>query len=164
MDCHLKFLRFPVWNDLRFVWDIEHKSRCTRLSQEVLGVEDRGHGLQVWLQEWRPAGREGGGGGAQKKKKNIWCGGQRIFFFFLPPPPPPARGLLDYGYLERASLGTECHWRVGIPVPAPPKPDTKQVCWVANLSIAPGCRTPKLEGYILPQNPNAYGGPNPFKR
>ena len=29
--------------------DIEHESRCTRLSQEVLGVEDRGHGLKVWL-------------------------------------------------------------------------------------------------------------------
>ena len=152
MDCHLKFLRFPVWNDLRFVWDIEHKSRCTRLSQEVLGVEDRGHGLKVWLQEWRHAGR----GGAKK----VW----RPENFFLGLPPPPARGLLDYGYLERTSLGTECHWCVGIPVPAPPlicilnerkitivtKPDTKQVCWVANLSIAPGCRTPKLEGYILP--------------
>ena len=86
MDCHLKFLRFPVWNDLRFVWDIEHKSRCTRLSQEVLGVEDRGHGLKVWLQEWRPAGR---GGGAPKKKKKIWCGGQRFIFIFWPPPPRP---------------------------------------------------------------------------
>ena len=114
MDCHLKFLRFPVWNDLRFVWDIEHKSRCTRLSQEVLGVEDRGHGLKVWLQEWRPQDR---GEGGRKKKKKIWCGGQNFFFLA---PTPPARGLLDYGYLERASLGTECHWRVGIPVPAPP--------------------------------------------
>ena len=117
MDCHLKFLRFPVWNDLRFVWDIEHKSRCTRLSQKVLGVEDRGHGLKVWLQEWWPAGR--GGGGTQKKKKS-GVEAREFCFFVGAPPPPPARGLLDYGYLERASLGTECHWRVGIPVPAPP--------------------------------------------
>ena len=110
MDCHLKFLRFPVWNDLRFVWDIEHKSRCTRLSQKVLGVEDRGHGLKVWLQEWRPAGPGGGGAPKKKKKSGVEA---RFFFFFAPP--PPARGLLDYGYLERASLGTECHWRVGFP-------------------------------------------------
>ena len=61
--------------------------------------------------------RLGEGGGAQKKKSGVEARG---FFFFFLRPPPPARGILDYGYLERASLGTECHWRVGIPVPAPP--------------------------------------------
>ena len=81
MDCHLKFLRY----DLRFVWDIEHKSRCTRLSQKVLGVEDRGHGLKVWLQEWRPAGR----GGAPKKKKSGVEARDVFFCFFVAPPPPP---------------------------------------------------------------------------
>ena len=60
----------------------------------------------------------GGEGGAQKKKKKSGVEAREFYCFFWPP--PPARGLLDYGYLERASLGTECHWRVGIPVPAPP--------------------------------------------
>ena len=163
MDCHLKFLRFPVWNDLRFVWDIEHKSRCTRLSQEVLGVEDRGHGLKVWLQEWRPAGR--GGGGAKKTKKKSGVEAREFFIFiFLPPPPPrpEASWTMDIWKEQVSAQSAIGAW--GFQFPHPPlicilnerkitivtKPDTKQVCWVANLSIAPGCRTPKLEGYILP--------------
>ena len=157
MDCHLKFLRFPVWNDLRFVWDIEHKSRCTRLSQEVLGVEDRGHGLKVWLQEWRPAGR--GKGGGAKKKSGVEA---RIFFFWPPPPRPEASWTMDIWKEQVSAQSAIGAW--GFQFPHPPlicilnerkitivtKPDTKQVCWVANLSIAPGCRTPKLEGYIRP--------------
>ena len=56
---------------------------------------------------FRNGGLQDGGGGRQKKKKS---GVEAREFFFLapPPPPPPGRGLLDYGYLERASLGTEC--------------------------------------------------------
>ena len=49
--------------------------------------------------------------GAPKQKKFWW---RPENFVFCWPPPRAARGLLDYGYLERASLVTECHW------PAPP--------------------------------------------
>ena len=55
----------------------------------------------------RNGGMQDGGGGAKK----VWRP-ENFFLVLAPPPRPPARGLLDYGYLERASLGTECHWRV----------------------------------------------------
>ena len=40
------------------------------------------------------------------------------------------------------------------------EPDTKQVCWVANPAITPGLKTRRIYSAL---NPNAYGGPNPFK-
>ena len=102
-----------------------------------------------------------GGAGRQKKKK-FWCGGQRIFFLASLPPRPEASWTMDIWKEQVSAQSAIGAW--GFQFPHPPlicilnerkitivtKPDTKQVCWEANLSIVPGCRTPKLEGYILP--------------
>ena len=109
--------------------------------------------------------QDGGGGGGRPKKKKKSGVEARDFFVFFGPPPPPRPGAswtMDIWKEQVSAQSAIGVWGFQFPHPLlicilnerkitiVTKPDTKQVCWVANLSIAPGCRTPKLEGYILP--------------
>ena len=118
MDCHLKFLRFPVWNDLRFLFGI------SSISRDALDFHKRSWGSRTEGMALRCGSRngglqDGGGGGGAKKKKNSGVEA-RDFFFFGPPPRPEASWTIDIDIWKEQVSAQSAIGAWGFQFPHPP--------------------------------------------